>query len=178
MAQKYVNSESLYKTARPFRKNSFFCSMADKHRALPTLDFTLLSAFEQEDLRQFITGNNAKSILVLAAENQGLSDGLLEFMSKILQAVKIHFPQDIALLKSTHQASFSFIQIAREVPVSKILSFGLPAGQLGLHWRYSLYSPLHKLDRTFLFAERLSLIQADKQRKMLLWKALQQMFPQ
>ncbi len=150
--------------------------MSKTPQSLPLLHFRLFNAFERDDIRSCIIGNNAKSILVLVAENQGVSDELLEFLSKVLKAVRIHTPQDIALLKTTPESSFGLSQLARKIPVEKLLSFGLPAGQLGLHWRHALYTPFDKLGRCFLFAERLSLIQQDRQRKLQLWKGLQEMF--
>ncbi len=150
--------------------------MSKTQQTFPLLYFRLFNAFERDDIRSCLIGNNAKSILVLVAENQEISDDLLEFLSKILQAVNINLRQDIALLQVTPESSFGFIQMARKFPVEKLLSFGLPAKRLGLHWRYTPYKPIEKINRRFLFAERLSQIQNDRQRKLLLWKGLQEMF--
>ncbi|HHJ49308.1 MAG TPA: hypothetical protein ENJ88_00195 [Phaeodactylibacter sp.] len=150
--------------------------MTEKKSLLPTLSFTLLDSYEEPDLWRQAIGKNAKGVLVLSAENEALSRDLFNFLKKVLEAVQIQLEEEALLLLTTPEKHLSFARISREKDIQVLISFGLPAKNLGLHWSVNLYEPLTKNGCLFLFAERLSLIQNDRERKLRLWKALQKIF--
>jgi len=150
--------------------------MTEKKSPLPALSFTLLDSFEEPDLWREATGSNSKGILVLSTENEPFSEDLFNFLKKVLGAVQIQLEEDALFIFKTPEKNISSAQISREKDIQILISFGLPAKNLGLHWSVKLYEPLSKNGCLFLFAERLSIIQNDRERKLKLWKALQQIF--
>ncbi len=158
------------------QKNSLFCSMAEKKLSLPALSFKLFDSFEQADLWRNATGSNAKGLLILSAEDEALSDDLLNFLKKVLEAVNMQLEDDALFLFTTPGKHFSSTQIRREKDIRVLLSFGLPANHIGLHWSVRLYEPVEQNGCRFLFAERLSQIQNNREKKLKLWKALQEIF--
>ncbi len=150
--------------------------MTEKKSPLPTLSFTLFDSFEEPGLWSEAIGSNSKGIIVFSAENQPLSEDLFNFLKKVLEAVQIQLEEEALFIFTTPEKNYSFVRISREKDIRVLISFGLPAKNLGLHWSVNLYEPLSRNGCLFLFAERLSLIQNDRERKLKLWKALQKVF--
>jgi len=130
---------------------------------------------EAKSLLETVNGGFARRVLVVV-QDEPAYPGNMEFLKKILGAAGLDLEKD---------ALFAAVQVsepAQILPVLKtkhpehVLVFGTPPGQLGLHIQAPLYKPLIFMEATFLFAEKLSVIEPDKMRKTNLWQALRQMF--
>lgn len=121
-------------------------------------------------------GNFARRLWVLALAEPAFSAANRDFLSKVLAAANFNFEKDtlFAEIPASEPVNFS-TDLKRKQP-DYVLVFGLPPAQLGLTIDLSLYHPLVFYGATWLFADALSVLEPDKNRKGLLWSALKQMF--
>jgi len=119
------------------------------------------------------SGNAQSKVFVCFPDDENVPDQLLE---KILAAVNLKFPEDLLILRKTPNEPFSFSALMSRVQLEKILVFGLAPQQLGLQIIVHNYQPFQLNNCTFLFADDLKIIAADKLLKVRLWEALKHIF--
>lgn len=143
-------------------------------------DFDLFVVPERTQNTKTLQGKGERGIFIVYEPNEELIE-LPGFLSKVLQAVKIDMDKDIYLLPLGPGSSFSFSALCGEKEINHIISFGIPAKRLGLHFNYQLYSPHGFNNRTFLFVDPLQAIFEERQaggKRMsgALWKVLKTLF--
>lgn len=121
----------------------------------------------------FASGQFARRILVVVAAEPDRVD----FLSKILAAAQLNLQQDTLLAEIPPATRVALLPALKAKQPAQVLVFGLDPQTLGLSLNVPLYQAFNFYNATFLFAERLSLLEPDKTRKGLLWRALQIIFP-
>lgn len=139
------------------------------------LDYKVFVVPEFNEISSKLSGENQKHILVgFIDENNPALDALLE---RILTAVKLNIQKDCLTVKRLENEMLpSFSQLIQENTIAKVVLFGISSKDLGLNITPPQYIPLEFNNRTFLFADMLSKINAAENLKKNLWDALRDMF--
>lgn len=138
--------------------------------------FNLIAhSLEASDLINQNTSNSFKVMVVLEAqEDKDLLDGLL---NKILAAIKIDLTEDVCLIKTPEPShKLNILKSIKDLKIKKVLCFGLQPKDLTLNFSTTLYKPMQVGDMTFLFADALSTLDKEPDRKKALWNNLQEIF--
>lgn len=130
---------------------------------------------EPKSLLEIARGEFARRVLVVMLEESS-HPGNLEFVIKILTAAGLDLEKDTLFAPVAMAESALVLPALKTKHPDQVLVFGLAPGQLGLNIQASFYKPVSFLGATFLFSEKLSVIEPDKSRKTNLWQALRQMF--
>jgi len=139
------------------------------------VDYKLFVVPEAADFAESCSGpDNAWVLVVQKADEQ--SERLQSFLQKIMSAVQIDLQTDALTLTVTPEKAYSFAQLAQTREISKILLFGTPLVQLGLHFDLPSYWVAEVQGRQFLAVDELDTISQDTKRKAALWKCLQELF--
>jgi hypothetical protein len=135
----------------------------------------LLFLAPEQPLSGKLTGGFARRILVIL-DSDGQSPGALDFLQRILTAAGINLEKDTLLAVTSGKDPVSFLSVMRQKQPEQILVFGPTPAQAGIFIEVALYQPVVFYQSTWLFADSLPALEPDKNRKGLLWRALQQMF--
>lgn len=138
-------------------------------------DAELFAVSEPSEVLKNASGDNKKGLLVVYPQEDGTPNNRA-LLKKILGAAQFEVPQDILLLPLPPNKGFTVARLAKLQAVNHLISFGIPAPQLGLHVKHALYQPFTFRNCTYLFAGRLSAISADKHLKSALWACLKKVF--
>jgi len=130
---------------------------------------------EPKSLLEIARGEYTKRVLVVMQEEPAYP-GNLEFVKKILGAAGLDLEKDTLFAPVVMSESALVLPALKTKHPDQVLVFGLVPAQLGLNIQASFYKPVSFLGTTFLFAEKLSVIESDKSRKTGLWQALRQIF--
>lgn len=120
-------------------------------------------------------GNFARSVYILALE-EPQATGNRAFLSKVLSAVQLDLDKDTLFAEIQDSEAFSFVDALKNKQPACVLVFGLPPSRLGLAIEATLYQPFMFYNINWLFADALSILEPDKNKKSQLWQALKQMF--
>ncbi|MBU6343441.1 MAG: hypothetical protein KGS48_18230 [Bacteroidetes bacterium] len=120
-------------------------------------------------------GQFARGILLLVL-HEPESPGNRDFLIKILSAAQINPEKDTFWIESTNPNGLSVISFLKEKQAETVLVLGFTPQQIGLQTEIPCYIPTPFYNTIWLFSEPLSVLEPDKTRKGLLWKALQQCF--
>ncbi len=137
------------------------------------LDFKVISKMDATAVLEQCQGKNQKGIFLLYAKDEVEE---LPFLKKVLQSVQLDFDQDVLSFMGDATTSFSVSDLYQTTSITKVLVFGLPPSQIGLQLHLSKYQAYPINNRTYLFADRLPDIAANKNLKGHLWKGLQELF--
>jgi hypothetical protein len=121
-------------------------------------------------------GQFAKRILVIVKTETGIEIQSIEFVEKVLTAAKIDLAIDTLLYTTEKTEPIRLFPFAEGKKPDKIIVFGFEPAQIGLNINFYWYFPFVFSDINFLFAEKISLLETDRDRKMKLWNALKSMF--
>lgn len=122
-----------------------------------------------------LAGAFARRVYVLALAEPAFA-GAREFLSKVLSSVHLNLDKDTLFAEIPESMQVSFVQELKNKHPEQVLVFGVAPAQLGLHIETAYYRPLSFYGVTWLFADALSVLEPDKDRKSRLWAALKQMF--
>lgn len=124
----------------------------------------------------FSEGGFARRTWVLILDEPFIAGANKAFLAKVLAAANLNLEKDtlFAQIPASEPVNFS-TDLKRKQP-EHVVIFGLPPSQLGLTIETSLYQPVIFYGVTWLFADALSVLEPDKNRKGQLWSALKQMF--
>ncbi|MEY3242792.1 MAG: hypothetical protein RIR11_4231 [Bacteroidota bacterium] len=114
-----------------------------------------------------------KVMLILPAADY---DSTRLFLEKMLSAAKLNLMQDTLIVQLLGQESVNIMQEIKKRAPEQVLIFGIQPDQLCLHIETKLYQPLFFQNTNFLFADRLTLLESDKNMKTKLWAAMQVVF--
>ena len=120
-------------------------------------------------------GGFAKGIWVLATAESG-QPGHTDFLKKVLAAAQLDLERDTLFAEIPPEEPIDMAACLRIKPAEKVLVFGIPPAQLGLHIDAPAFQPFAFYGVTWLFADALSVLEPDKTKKGLLWTALKSMF--
>jgi hypothetical protein len=94
-----------------------------------------------------------------------------------MSAAKLNLLEDCLILRGSLETKFpSFAQIQNAQVVKKAVFFGINPSDLGLNLVIPPYQPIVFSNCTFLFVDKISIIEPSKERRAALWACLQRMF--
>ena len=141
------------------------------------LDFQIFPQIDPEKLLNAAKGSNQKKLLIVLKKlSSDKKEELLDLLSKILKAVHYDLDQDALLIELTDEEGFSFVRFQTKTKIEKMIVFGINPKKCGLNFSAKLYEEKKFQDWSFLFANDLQEIAADKNKKGLLWNSLKTMF--
>lgn len=120
-------------------------------------------------------GSFARKVAVLALQEPN-SAANREFLTKVLSAANLNLAQDTLLAEIPAQEPVSIAPDLQQRKPGQVLVFGISPAQLGLSIQISLYQPTAFYGATWLFADALSTLEPDKNRKSQLWNGIKTMF--
>jgi len=121
-------------------------------------------------------GLNERSILVVMVGIEEQLPDLLNFLRKITTAAKINLDKDTAYLTLTPKHKIGWTGISQNINPKQALIFGKTPAELGLHLQVTPYQPFEFQGVQFIFADALSEIEQDQEKKKALWSVLQSVF--
>lgn len=163
---KYIFHEDLYIIDEPEREKPL---VAEGNISSDKIEHSLV----EEGRAITYLGDNERGILILVndLESEFLNQKDLIFLMTIVEAGLKFTKKDFALVNC---AVFPQKQILKEVPYNFLIDFGIKTESDDGD------SPLYEVkeldNKKLLYGENLSVIEADKQKKKLLWAALKRMF--
>lgn len=104
---------------------------------------------------------------------QTASEEELDFLTKVMQAVGLQLKEDVQLLTTPPKQS---VQISN-IPLAPCFFFGVSPEVLGLHLELPLYQLVHYKNWQLLRGLAPRQIAQQKNHKLALWRALQEIFP-
>lgn len=120
-------------------------------------------------------GQNLKKVLLLyKGPTPQISDAQRTFLGKILQAVKLDF-EDVALVNANLLTDDQF-SLLNEFDPKVWLSFDFTHDDLPIKENQSFYKIFKTKNTSFLLAHSLDEIEADRDKKVLLWNNLKSLF--
>lgn len=125
-------------------------------------------------------GSNEKQLTIIVnnQHEKYLSEGDLQFLTRLLSACKLHLG-DIALVNKAGK-DFTFERLASELSPSRVILFGVEADEIGLPFRFPHLKLQKHGSATFLQAPAISELEngseKSKQHKSDLWNCLKQLF--
>lgn len=116
-----------------------------------------------------------KGLAILVSEDQATFDKILqnEFLTKILKAIKYEM-HDVAFVNVPSGKQVNLAVLAKTLPVSHLVSFG--TNLVDLEKTPAPYKHFHIGPTPVLLSESLTQLEADQNKKRLLWGGLQGMF--
>ncbi len=138
-------------------------------------DFTIFPLEEVREAIKNAVGSNQKKLAVVLEASTDSKENL-EFLSKILAAIKVDMANDVLLLKITPQRGFSFAELKALCPVEYLLGFGGHPTQCGIHALIEPYRGTSLLNTQILWADSLDKIAQQQDLKKALWLQLKEMF--
>jgi len=125
-----------------------------------------------KSLEKHLSGKGAKNVLIVVQEHEASE----KTFSDLLAAIKVDQHEDAFVLKVPDTVTISITSIIATYNITKVLSFGFSADQLGLSVNHA-YNYIYSISNTqILMAENIFTLQSDKNKKITLWKQLQQLF--
>lgn len=120
-------------------------------------------------------GKNLKKVLLLyKGTSPRLPDEQHAFLGKILQAVKLDF-EDVALLNTSLLTAQQY-PLINEIDAKVWLSFGVAHASLPIKENAPTYKIIKAQNASLLLADTLEEIEADRNKKVLLWNNLKALF--
>lgn len=113
---------------------------------------------------------NRRAYVFLAQEHTAEE---LDFLAKVMQAVGLSLEKDVEVVPCPPKQSFQL----QEKPLAPCFFFGLSTAVLGLRLELPLYQLVHYQGLQLLQGISLQQIALQKQQKLALWRALQDIFP-
>ncbi len=139
----------------------------------PFLDFKIIALTDTKNITNQCSGNAEKGIFICYSTTD---ESMVDFLAKILSAVKLDLNKDVLVLSKTMDNNFSFSGLAKELSIQKAIFFGIAPQTIGLQINCPKYKPFELNDCLFLFADELTTISASQQLKKSLWMALKEVF--
>jgi len=113
------------------------------------------------------------AVLVLEEPNAALAR---DFLTKVLLAANLNMAQDTLMAEIPLNTDVLIAPDLREKQPKHVLVFGISPAQLGLWFEAPLYQPMSFYGSTWLFADKISVLEPDKAKKTQLWSAIKQIF--
>lgn len=124
----------------------------------------------------FSVGGFARQVWVLALAEPLSAAANRDFLAKVLAASNLNLEKDTLFAEIPASESVSFSTDLQRKKPERVLVFGLSPAQLGLTIEVPLYKSISFYGLEWLFADALSVLEPDKNKKGQLWSVLKQMF--
>jgi hypothetical protein len=121
-------------------------------------------------------GGFARQVAVLALAEPDFAAPNRAFLEKVLAAANIDLHKDALLAEMSASEPRNIAPDIREKKPKQVLVFGIKPAQLGVMVSAVPYQTFDFYGCSWLFADPLSAVEADKVKKGQLWAALKQMF--
>ena len=139
------------------------------------LDYKIFVAPELSEIFNALTGENKQHILVAYFDEK--NPDMDAYIEKIMSAAKVHLTTDCLLFKYSADKSMpSFSQIIHKNTIRKVLLFGISPTDFGLNITPPQYMPFVFNGCTFLFVDKLSVINASPEKRKALWECIKTLF--
>jgi hypothetical protein len=139
------------------------------------LDYQIFQRPELNEFSAQLDGANARQVLVGFFDEQSTEQE--DYLKKIMSAAKLNLSEDCLILRGSLETKFpSFAQMQNANTVKKAVFFGIKPPDLGLNLEIPSYQPIVFSNCTFLFVDKISIIEPSKERRAALWACLQKMF--
>jgi hypothetical protein len=120
-------------------------------------------------------GGFARRVLVVLRTDPEFPGGEA-FTARILASARLDLERDVLLAGIGPEEPFSLLPALKEKHPEYVLVFGFTPAECGLHLDLPCYRPTPFYQTNLLFADRLAVLEPDKDRKGQLWQALKQWF--
>jgi hypothetical protein len=139
------------------------------------LDYQIFPTPELSEFSEQIKGANARYILVGFFDEQSVERE--EYLKKIIGAAKLNLSEDCLILRGSLETKFpSMAQLKNAHSIKQAVFFGIKPKEMGLNVEMPTYQPVVFNNCTFLFVDKISIIEPSKERRAALWACLQRMF--
>ena len=138
------------------------------------LDFDFYQTNTKAEVVLF--GENKKQMLIIIEDENEQNDANIDFLEKIITAIKYDFKQDCTYFLLPKKEKISITALVSKHQIKDLLVFGINNTQLGIYANQKKYQPFYIQQVTYIFADNLSEIQAQKELKGALWDALKKVF--
>lgn len=139
------------------------------------LDYQVFPIADFDKLSTNLAGANQRGVLIGLADT--MTDDLSIFLKKIIAAAQLNLDEDCLTVQPNADGQVpSFTQLRTHQPFAKAVLFGISPKDLGLNIAPPQYFPVLLNGCTFLFVEKLAVIEPSKDRKAALWNCLKSMF--
>ncbi len=139
------------------------------------LDFKIFVSPDLNEISANLSGDNQKHVLVVFLDDD--SEGMSDYLSKILQSAKLELARDCLLLTIKDGEKFPrFSTISKEFSIKKTLIMGISPKDMGLNIQTPQYQHLFFNNCTFIFTETLSKIYNSAESKKALWACIKEVF--
>ena len=120
-----------------------------------------------------ISGEGQKGLIIVI--NQNDMDLNIQTLQGLVKAIKLYFEKDVKLLTLEAQ-SIEINTILNQQSLNTLILIGITPDQVGFSLNAKKYF-LYKMEKfSLLLSDSLSVINADKSKKMAFWKNLQERF--
>jgi hypothetical protein len=139
------------------------------------LDYQIFSTPELSEFSAQLDGQNARQVLVGFFDEQSAERE--DYLKKIIGAAKLNLLEDCLILRGSRGTKFPSMANLKTVhSIQKAVLFGINPLDLGLNLTIPLYQPTVFNGIIFLFVDKLSVVEASKERRAALWTCLQRLF--
>lgn len=139
------------------------------------LDYQIFPTPELSEFSAQLDGQNARQVLVGFFDEQSIERE--DYLKKIIGAAKLNLLEDCLILRGSLDTSFpSLANLKTTHSIQKAILFGVNPLDLGLNLVVPLYQPTIFNGTTFLFVDKLSVVEGSKERRAALWTCLQRLF--
>jgi hypothetical protein len=122
-----------------------------------------------------LDGDNARQVLVGFFDEQSVEQE--DYLKKIIGAAKLNLLEDCLILRGSLDTKFpSVANLKTAHLIQKAVLFGINPLDLGLNLVIPPYQPTVFGGTTFLFVDKLSVVEGSKERRAALWACLQRLF--
>ena len=128
---------------------------------------------QYERIGREIGGNSQHVLVILNSAQYEINEYKLLF-EKILSSVKLDAQKDVLTFALTSKIPFNLLRYAAQKTCTKVIVFGIPMKQLGVHQLFSKYEVNRIGDLDVVVSDDFQDLEIDlsKKLKMALWKAL------
>ncbi len=123
-------------------------------------------------------GQGKQKTLVMLPAGQFDSTTHKALLQKILLSVQVDMEEDVMVLALSSKIPFSLIHLAEKEKFEKIIVFGVPLSQVGLHRQILKYQIVHINQIELIYSDGFLELENDPSRKLklALWNSLKELF--
>lgn len=142
-------------------------------------DFKLFKLPKASTEPSLLQGQARRGLLIIFEAPEEEASKQIDFLAKILQAIKLDLNQDTLFINRNQGESFQMVKMLEERAIQQVLLFGIPPQDLGIRFALPPYHNIPHRGVHYLWADALPAIFAERQAggkamSAKLWKAIQQ----
>lgn len=138
-------------------------------------DFQVYQSSSIQIPEEALKGKNEKGLLLVAKEEDFSAENL-QFLTKIIAAVKYELEIDTLRLNIPKDQNYGINELLKQEQTKHIIVFGVNPKDLGLSIETIIYQPISINKKTILITHPLEKIKQSQELKKALWASLQQIF--